>query len=373
MLVVSASLFTACDDDNDSNPTLKSPTTFVLNTPAIANSHIELANSGKIIVTCSQPDYGFPASTDYSLEASLNADMSDGFEVVPAQKSAVLGIDAASLAASLTDKLKSKGKVEADFPIDVKVYLRAKAVQTTAYGKAIDGTEILSNIVELSRVLVEYSLPPATTPENFYVIGGFNGWMWDTAPAMIPVNGAPNVFWRMVWVDEQGVKFNAERAWDNKEVGFGQVNIGGELAGNISDNGGNLASATPAWYLIVVTTSVSGGKIIYNVDFLKPEVWLMGPVTPGAGWAEKEDGCSFEVPATKDGEFVSPAVAHASDADAGLRVYVKVPEFDWWKSEFMVFNKKIVYRGTGGDQERVVVPAGQKLYLNFSNDTGDIK
>jgi len=39
----------------------------------------------------------------------------------------------------------------------------------------------------------------------------------------------------------------------------------------------------------------------------------------------------------------------------------------------MVFNKKIVYRGTGGDQERVVVSAGQKLYLNFSNDTGDIK
>lgn len=373
MLVVGVCLFTACDDDNDSNPTLKSPTSFVLNTPAIANSHIELANSGKIIVTCSQPDYGFPASTDYSLEASLNADMNDAFEAVPAQKSVVLGIDAASLAASLTDKLKSKGKVEADFPIDVKVYLRAKAVQTTAYGKAIDGTEILSNIVELSRVLVEYSLPPATTPENFYVIGGFNGWKWDTAPAMIPVNGAPNVFWRMVWVDEQGVKFNAERAWDNKEVGFGQVNIGGELAGNISDNGGNLASATPAWYLIVVTTSVSGGKIIYNVDFLKPEVWLMGPVTPGAGWAEKEDGCSFEVPATKDGEFVSPAFAHASDADAGLRVYVKVPEFDWWKSEFMVFNKKIVYRGTGGDQERVVVSAGQKLYLNFSNDTGDIK
>lgn len=135
MLVVGVCLFTACDDDNDSNPTLKSPTSFVLNTPAIANSHIELANSGKIIVTCSQPDYGFPASTDYSLEASLNADMSDAFEAVSAQKSAVLGIDAASLAASLTDKLKSKGKVEADFPIDVKVYLRAKAVQTTAYGK----------------------------------------------------------------------------------------------------------------------------------------------------------------------------------------------------------------------------------------------
>ena len=28
-------IFTACDDDRDSNPTLISPTEFVLNTPAI--------------------------------------------------------------------------------------------------------------------------------------------------------------------------------------------------------------------------------------------------------------------------------------------------------------------------------------------------
>ena len=33
-------IFTACDDDRDSNPTLISPTEFVLNTPAISGTVI---------------------------------------------------------------------------------------------------------------------------------------------------------------------------------------------------------------------------------------------------------------------------------------------------------------------------------------------
>ena len=52
---------------------------------------------------------------------------------------------------------------------------------------------------------------------------------------------------------------------------------------------------------------------------------------------------------------------------------MKIPGFDWWKSEFMVFDGKIVYRGTGGDQDRVMGSAGEKLYLNFGNETGEIK
>ena len=41
-------IFTACDDDRDSNPTLISPTEFVLNTPAISGTVIDLANSSSI-------------------------------------------------------------------------------------------------------------------------------------------------------------------------------------------------------------------------------------------------------------------------------------------------------------------------------------
>lgn len=83
----------------------------------------------------------------------------------------------------------------------------------------------------------------------------------------------------------------------------------------------------------------------------------------------------FTVPTTADGDFVSPAfVADIPEGDdSGLRAYVKIPDNDWWHSEFMVFDKKIVYRGEGGDQARVSCSTGQKLYLNFSNETGEIK
>ena len=44
-------IFTACDDDRDSNPTLISPTEFVLNTPAISGTVIDLANSSSIEIS----------------------------------------------------------------------------------------------------------------------------------------------------------------------------------------------------------------------------------------------------------------------------------------------------------------------------------
>ena len=47
--------------------------------------------------------------------------------------------------------------------------------------------------------------------------------------------------------------------------------------------------------------------------------------------------------------------------------------YDWWKTEFIVLDGKIVYRGSGNDQERVKVAAGQKAYLNFTDGIGSFK
>lgn len=101
----------------------------------------------------------------------------------------------------------------------------------------------------------------------------------------------------------------------------------------------------------------------------------MGTCIGDANWGELNPAALFTVPATADGEFVSPAFAAdcpGGDGD-GVRAYVKVPGYDWWKAEFMVFDKRIVYRANGGDQERVAGAVGQKLYLNFGKETGEIK
>ena len=172
------------------------------------------------------------------------------------------------------------------------------------------------------------------------------------------------------------LKFNKEKAWDGGEVGFGGLRtIGGSRAGDIVDGGGNIASSKPGWYLMIITAVVDGRNIVYDAEFENPDVYLMGPVTPNGDWKELEDGTKLDIPTTLDGQFVSPAFARSvpgGDGD-GVRAYVKIEGFDWWKTEFMVFDGKIKYRGAGGDQDRVAGSAGQKLYLNFANDTGEIK
>ena len=374
LLMMGMGLFVACATDNDSNPTIQPPTQFTVNTPVFANTLVDLANSKSIELTWSQPNYGFPLIANYDVEVATSQDMANAQKIETVSGDPKAAVDAGILASTLTNMLLEEGKTEADFPMEIPVYFRVKAyVQTTA-SDVVENTTILSNVVALNKVRMVFSLPPVSTPDHLYLVGNFCGWDWSKSLKMVQCYDGANVFWHMVYIDDSGLKFNIEQAWDGGEVGFaGMHSVGGELADEIIESGGNIASSNPGWYLMIVTCNVEGRDILYDVQFNKPEVWLMGTVTPTQSWSEKEDGCMFSVPSTADGEFVSPAFANDAAADSGVRAYVKVPGFDWWKTEFMVFDGAIVYRGMGGDQERVAGSAGQKLYLNFTDETGEIK
>lgn len=380
LMLCGLALFTACSDDNGSNPTLGEPNSFVLNPSPLENATVELAKSSTITLTCSQPDYGFPASATYNVWVGTEPDMSDAVLMYINSKTATLELDAATLAAELTSILTAdggKGLTEEDFPLNIPVYFQAEASITSTTGDYVEGTEIKSNIVCLKHVQLEFSLPPVVAPDELFLVGNFCGWNWDKAISMVKTYGEPDKFWHLVYIDDSGLKFNTNTAWDGGEVGFGGITVDpeSELGDEIKDGGGNIASSKPGWYLMIVKCNVVGRDIEYTVTFNKPEVWIMGSITPAAAWAEKEDGCMFEVPATADGEFVSPAFTNDVSGDGGARAYVKVPGHDWWQSEFIVGidGDKISYRGTGDDQERVNGKAGQKFYLNFTTDTGRIE
>ncbi len=377
MLVLGLGLFTACSDDRDENPTLVAPTEFVLNTPALANSPIDLAHSESVVLTCSQPDYGFPANVRYHVQVALTPDMSNFVELDEASHGAKIAIDAATLASTLTSMEVEAGKTDADFPMNIKAYFRVRANVENYSGTPMEGTEILSNVVSLNNIHLLYSLPPVTTPDHLYAVGSFCNWDWNKCVEMVQVYGAPEMFWHLVYIggEEGGIKINTARSWDGGEKGFDGINVGGDLAGDIISDGGNIASNAPGWYLMIVTTSVVGRDVVYDVQFNKPEVYLMGTCIGDADYNELNSAGLFSVPETADGEFVSPAFTAAcpgGDGD-GVRAYVKIPGHDWWHSEFIVSDKKIVYRGIGGDQARVPGAVGQKLYINFGNETGEIK
>lgn len=385
LLICAVCFFTACSDDNDENPVVKSPTTFHLNTPALAaNGVYDLTHSKSIELTCSQPDYGYPAVTRYTVEVATSADMSDARALSGSYITAKIEVDAAELASTLTELYLAKGMSEHQFPLTAPVYIRVKAVQTTADNKEIEGTAITSNTIELSKVYFAFSLPPVTVPEKLYLVGSFNKWSWDNALEMIPVNGSPNIFWHLVYLDGEGnsagVKFNSDKAWNDKEAGFEKITINpaSDNAADIINAKGNIGSSKPGWYLMIVECTVVGCDIKYNVTFNKPNVYLQGVCTAAGGWDLIPDNL-FSVPATADGEFVSPAIGNAvsggpSGSDPGVRICVKIPNADWWKSEFIVYDKKIAYRGNGGDQTpRVAGAVGQKVYLNFTKETGEIK
>ena len=375
LVVMSLTLMTACSDDNDSNPSIQTPTEFKLNTPALENTPIDLANSSKIILTCSQPNYGYTASVQYTVQVATDENMTDAVELSETSNSAKVEIDANLLASTLTNIYVQKGKTEADFPMDVKAYFRLKANIVTSNGNVVEGTEILSNVVSLNNIHLLFSLPAVNLPKNVYVTGSFCDWDWAKSFDMVQVYGTEDTFWRLVYIDDSGIKFNTATEWNGSEVGYAGITVSGDCKDEIIDKDGNIASKNPGWYLVIVTTSVVNREIHYDVQFNKPTIWLIGPAAGSTDYAQEAEGWSFTVPTTKDGDFVSPAFAGSvpgGDGD-GVRMYVKVPGHDWWHSEFVVLSDKIEYRATGGDQARAAGSAGQKVYLNFAKGTGEIK
>lgn len=375
LVVMSLFLMTACSDDNDSNPTIQSPTEFKLNTPALENTPIDLANSSKIMLTCSQPNYGYTASVQYTVQVATDENMTDAVELSETSSSAKVAINASSLASALTNIFVEKGKTEADFPMDVKAYFRLKANIVTSNGNVVEGTEILSNVVSLNQIHLLFSLPPVNLPSHIYVVGNFCDWKFDNCFDMVQVYGTDNTFWRLVYIDESGIKLNSAQEFNGNEKGYAGITVSGDCKDDIIDKDGNIASSKPGWYLVIVTTSVVNREIHYDVQFNKPTIWLIGPAAGSDDFAEEAEGWSFTVPTTKDGEFVSPAFVGSVPAgtDKGVRMYVKIPGHDWWHSEFVTLDGKIQYRATGGDQTRATGSVGQQVHLNFAKGTGEIK
>ena len=208
--------------------------------------------------------------------------------------------------------------------------------------------------------MMDYTYTIEAAPTELYMTGSaFDS--WSTWHQLTPVYGTDDKFWTITYLTEgDEFKFAPQAGWGND---FGSsANIEDKAGAGLSDNSGNVKVGKSGWYLLHVTNGTER-----NIEVLEPNVYLIGDA---AGEWNVDAKHKFTVPTTKDGSFVSPEFA----SDAELRMCVNFGDYDWWKTEFIIRDGKIDFRGKGGDQNpRVNVTKGQKAYLNFTTNTGEVK
>ena len=211
--------------------------------------------------------------------------------------------------------------------------------------------------VTIDMVNWRYSIKPVSA--ELYLTGSEYGWGATWKP-MVPVNGHEGEFWTLIYLNAgEEFKFAPQADWGG-DFGADQLqfvdNAGAGLTGT-----GNVVVGNSGWYLLYVDAT---NKVL---ETYAPDVYLMGET---AGEWEIAPEHKFTVPTGKDEDFVSPAFV----ADAELRMCVHPKKgVEWWRTEFIVLDGEIVFRGAGPDQTRVKVGAGQRAYLNFTNGTGSVK
>lgn len=387
LIVLGLLAFSACDSDRDSNPTLNEPDTFTLNLPPYAENNVyDLANSATIELTCSQPDYGVPMGTTYAIQMCLSEDFVETNEEDEVETNYVslstvytntkMEVDAVELALALVDLWDLTG--EGDFPTEaIPLYFRSRAHISSSPSRGI----CYSNIIELPKVLGYKAEAPISLPETMYMIGSFEGTdNWGKWLEMVPVTEMPGKFWKIQYFsDGDLMKFNMANAWEGNQVGYSDGLVPeasktlAAVEGADDGNGGlNIQIGKGGWYTVVVTTKLAGVSLAYTLEFFETNVYLTSEPLTGA-WGAENAAYKFVEPTSATEPFVSPAATSSAD----LRIFAKIPDVDWWRSEFVVFNKVIEYRENRGELGKIGIATdisvGQKVKANFITGEGSVE
>ena len=389
-------IFTSCDEDNDDNPTVDFShvgENFVLNTPAnAANNTFDLASASSLELTCQQPNYGVgvPYFVRYYVQASIDpAFLNDTTvahkELNTAYTSAKMDVNASELNTAVVQLFQKANPDVANVPV-MPVYLRLRAVIAGSDANVEAKSNTYSNIITLPSVKATYVAPDVTYPAQLYVSGPSiqNGSTWKT---VAPVYGVEGNYFTMVYVPDGG-KFTFGTT--NGEVrGFNRlrsVTVNPDANTTVTDAGDESHSLTfskGGWYTLLFTSEISADKksIYFDLTVFPAHAYTIGNAT--GDWTDANPALEMTAPATADGQWVSQAFTAAGE----LRAYIKVPGFDWWRTEFTIYKGALFWRdrdlpdgwhynadGKGIDPSYGVQCAvGQKLYVNFDTNTGEVK
>ena len=182
MLMAGAALvgLTACEDDNDSNPTIQQPDGFDLYGPAHASTIIDIEQSktATFDLVWSRANYGYPSNTTYTVQVSPVGT----FTTTPAQAAADETLTAdyfnlgssTSLGATYTYKQLNDGLLsiydwqsEEEVPASMQLTLRVVA--------SVVGTHQVASNTATMLVGPYYEILVAADPQIWYLVGSCIG------------------------------------------------------------------------------------------------------------------------------------------------------------------------------------------------------
>ena len=163
--------FASCTPDRDT--VYQVPTKFVLNTPAMEDQYIDLAEGNTLELVCSQPDYGYSAVANYSAEISMTQDFASFETLEPTDAhQARMTFKQENVAKAICDLLgiANQDDFNAAYPDGMpymKVYFRA-----VCQLEGVESSLIKSNVVSYNNIKAYLAI---ATPGYIYMIGNVSG------------------------------------------------------------------------------------------------------------------------------------------------------------------------------------------------------
>ena len=381
-------LFTSCDEDRDSNPTLDLSHLaegFVLNTPALAeNNTYDLKSAKNLVLTCSQPNYGdAPYAVKYYAQVSIdpafvNDPTTTHTELATYAENASNLEFNASEANDAIVSLFQAANPDTSVPEEMPIYVRLRGVISGTLNQTLG--ETYSNVITLPSVKATYEAPDAKFTDNLFLIGSSIQTPWQSWKAIPKVEGLDGNYYGIIYLPAGG-----EFKWGTENNDYRGINrlkeINDEAGAGISEGEEqNIKVANAGWYTLLFKGKITEDKknIDWTLSVYPTKVYILGGSVEMSGTWAFDDAYALTAPADKNGKWVSPAFT----ASAELRASVKVGDLDWYRTEFTVYKGNLFWRRydivnnwaeTEGAAYSVTTQVGQKLYIDFDNYTAEVK
>lgn len=381
-------LFTSCDEDRDSNPTLDLSHLaegFVLNTPALAeNNTYDLKSAKNLVLTCSQPNYGdAPYAVKYYAQVSIdpafvNDPTTTHTELATyAEKASNLEFNASEANDAIVSLFQAANP-DTSVPEEMPIYVRLRGVISGTLNQTLG--ETYSNVITLPSVKATYEAPDAKFTDNLFLIGSSIQTPWQSWKAIPKVFGLEGNYYGVIYLPAGG-----EFKWGTENNDYRGINrlkeINDEAGAGISaGEEQNIKVANAGWYTLLFKGKITEDKknIEWTLSVYPTKVYILGGSVEMSGTWAFDDAYALTAPADKNGKWVSPAFT----ASAELRAAVKVGDLDWYRTEFTVYKGNLFWRRydivnswteTEGADYSVTTQVGQKLYIDFDNYTAEVK